>query len=446
MRAKPPAERVSLVEKVSYGLGDLSASLAWNAAAAFTLFFYTDVALLPAAAIGTLFLFTRIFDAGFDIAIGLAVDRTRTRWGQARPYLLFAAIPFGVLTFLTFVTPDASQDVRLIYAGVTYFLLGLLLSVTNIPFSAMLPMMTADLKEKLDLSAARSVGTSVGVILVTAAFMPAVAALGDGDQRKGFFLTALIVGIVSSAMLLVTFANCKERHTVRPESKGVVSDVSAMFSNQAWLSVAGFATLNFVRFGAILALTPYFAINVLGQPWMISVLMPTLSGTLLLGAFFAPPILRRLGMRRGNTIALLIAAALYVALPFCADAPWTFIAVYVVASLSLSITMTATYAMASDSVDYHQWRFGVRNEGLLAAGVAFAIKVGMAIGTAGVAYGLAAANYDPRNVTPQAREMMSWLYYGIPLVVFALQIACMQFYPVDKHRNEIAAAAKGAHA
>jgi len=432
-------------EVVSYSVGDLSCSLGWNAAAAFALYFYTDVALLSAAAIGTLFFFTRIFDAVFDIAIGLAVDRTRTRWGHARPYLLFGALPFGVLVVLTFITPDAGDTVRFAWAATTYFLLGLLLSVTNIPYSALLPMMAKERKEQLKLGSARAVGTSVGVIVVTAAFMPAVGLLGGGDQKRGFFLVALIIGIVSTLLLLVTFARCAERYAAEhKQSVSIGGGIRDMFRNAAWLVASGFAVLNFVRFGAILSLTPFFAIYVLKQPWMISVLMPTLSGTLLLGAFFAPPILSRLGMRKGNTFALLLAAALYLALPFTESTPWLFIAVYVLASLSLSITMTAIYTMASESVDFHEMRFGSRQEGLLAAGIAFAIKVGMALGTAAVAYGLAIGGYVPDQVSEEASRMMSWLYYGIPLGVFGLQLLCAQYYPMDDVRKSTQPAAQTA--
>jgi GPH family glycoside/pentoside/hexuronide:cation symporter len=428
-------------ETVSYALGDMAGSLAWNAAAAFALYFYTDVALLPAAAIGTLFFATRIFDAAFDIAIGITVDRTRTRWGRARPYILFGALPFGLLTVMTFVTPDSSVEIRLAYAAATYFLLGLLLSITNIPYSALLPMMARDLKDKLDLSAARSIGTSLGVIIVTALFMPAVNYFGGGDQQRGFFITALIIGAVAALMLFTTFLNCHERYTVRDEKPGSVhASIGQMFRNQAWVSVSAFAVLNFVRFGAILALTPFFAIHVLKQPWMISVLLPTLSGTLLVGAFIAPPILRRFGMQRANTAALGLAALLYLVLPLFEASPWGFITIYVAASLLLSITMTAIFAMASEAVDFHHWRFGIRHEGLLAAGVSFAIKVGMAVGGAAVAYALAFAGYTPENVMPQAKQVMAWLYYGIPLGIFALQMICMRFYPVDRLREQMRSA------
>jgi len=129
-------------------------------------------------------------------------------------------------------------------------------------------------------------------------------------------------------------------------------------------------------------------------------------------------------------------------LPFTESAPWLFIAVYVMASLSLSITMTAIYTMASESVDYHEWLFGNRQEGLLAAGIAFAIKVGMALGSAAVAYGLAIGGYLPDQASEQASQTMSWLYYGIPLGVFGLQLLCAQFYPMDEMRESMRVAAE----
>lgn len=430
--------RLSRREVISYGIGDISSSLSWNSASAFALYFYTDVALLPIAALGTLFFVTRIIDAFFDIGIGLGVDRTRSRWGRARPYLLFGALPTGIFTALVFYSPDWSESGKFIYACVTYFILGLLVSVTNIPYSALLPMMSDRLRDRVDLSVARSVATSIGVIVVTALFMPSVAFFGEGDQQRGFLITSVIVGALSTLMLWVTFSQCQERvHLPVEEGGSVARDVKQMFFNQAWLAVSGFATLNFVRFGAILALTPYFAINVLGQPWMISVLLPTLSGTMLVGAFIARPILNRFGMRATDTVCLIIAAILYVILPAFEDNPWGFISVYVLASLVVSITMTSIYAMASESVDFHQWRFGGRKEGLLASGIAFSIKVGMALGGAGVAFVLALANYDPQQISEQAQQAMSWLYYGVPLLIFALQIVCVQFYPVDGIRNEM---------
>lgn len=422
--------RLSKKEVVSYGLGDLGGGLAWNAIGAFALYFYTDVALLSAALIGTMLLITRVLDAVLDIAVGLLIDRTHSRWGKARPYLLFGATPMALIFVLTFYVPDASDRWRLIYAYLTFFSLGLVYSFVNIAYSALLPMMTTNLNEKLKLGSARSVGTSLGVILVTALFMPAVQFFGKGDEKLGFLITALVLAVLCMTMLLITYRNCQERYAVQSENpRPVAQSLQYLVRNRAWLAVSGFATLNFVRFGAVLALTPYFAIHVLQAPWMISILLPALSGTLLFGAFIAPPILRKLGLKKGNTLALVASVLCYLLLPLLQQHTALFIACYVAVSLVLSLTMISIFTMASEAVDYHEQQFGVRDEGLLSAGVGFAIKVGMAVGSAAVAYGLAYGGYQAGAVTEHAKAVMSYMYFGLPVVVFLLQLICLRYYP-----------------
>jgi len=436
-KSSPPP--LSRLEVFGFGAGEVALSLSWNAVGAFALYFYTNIAFLPAAIIGTILFVTRIFDAILDVVIGLVVDRTNTRWGKARPYLLFGAIPFGLLSVFVFISPDASETVRLIWAGATYFLLGLVLSGISIPTHAMLPMMARNLEDKLKLSASRSVGTSIGVIAVTASFLPAVKLFGSGDERQGFLIMATIIGVLATSFLFLMFATCRERFTIKSDlSQKVGKSLKSMVRNLAWLVVSGFAFLNFIRFGAILALTPYFAINVLEKPWMISILMPALSGTLLVSAFFAPAILKRLEMRNGCSWSIACAGVLYLLLPLVEESPWTFIGIYVASSMFVSVTLTGTFAMASDAVDFHQWRFGARQEGMLSAGLAFSVKAGMAFGAAIIAYALAFSDYDPTNVSEGSKQVISLLYYGIPPLIFAIQFVCLRLYPIDeKVRKEM---------
>jgi GPH family glycoside/pentoside/hexuronide:cation symporter len=336
----------------------------------------------------------------------------------------------ALIFVLTFYVPDVSERWRLIYAYATFFSLGLIYSFVNIAYSALLPMMTTNLNEKLKLGSARSVGTSLGVILVTALFMPAVQYFGKGDEKLGFFITASILAVLCMALLFITYANCKERYAVQAENqRPVTQSLKFLVNNSAWLAVSGFATLNFVRFGAVLALTPYFAIHVLQAPWMISILLPALSGTLLFGAFIAPPLLRKFGLKKGNFLALVVSVLFYLILPLVQQYQWLFIACYLVVSLVLSLTMISIFTMASEAVDYHEQQFGVRDEGLLSAGVGFAIKVGMALGSAAVAYGLAYGGYQAGAVTDTAKAVMTYMYFGLPVVVFVLQLFCLRYYP-----------------
>jgi GPH family glycoside/pentoside/hexuronide:cation symporter len=432
-QARAPA--IGLLSKLSFGLGDLALSLSWNAAAAFLLFFYTDIALLPAGTIGLIFLVSRLLDAGFDFTVGVLVDRTRTRWGRARPYFLFGAVPYGLLCFAIFWMPAWGSAGKLAWAAISFLLFGVMFSIVAIPYNALLPMMTVDPSERLQMGSFRSAFTSVSVIAATALTMPLVGYFGAGDHAFGFACTAALFGVVAVALLFNLFLNCRERvHPALEQTRArIVPAVMQMLRNRAWVVVFVFTTLNFVRFGAVLSIIPYFAVNVLHRPALISVLLPSVSGTLLLGSMIALPYLRWLGMRTGNTAALAGALVFYAVLPFCEATPFLFVAIYVLASLLLSLTMTSIFAMAAETVDYHQLLYGVRNEGLLSAGISLSTKLGIAFGGAVTAFGLAAAAYDARAISPDAVHMMRALYYGPACLTILAQILCIRFYPSGAH-------------
>lgn len=431
-------------EKISYGLGDFACGLSWNAVGAFLLYFYTNVALLPAAAVGTLFLLSRLFDAGVDLGVGLMVDRTRSRWGRTRPYFLLSALPFSILLVLTFTTIDASTGAKLAYAYVTFSLLGIFYSFLAVPFSALMPMMTTDHGSRMQLGSARAIGTSISVILATAATMPLVGALGGGNERLGFALVAGVFAILTFAALINLFLSCKERHhDETPPGEAIWPQVRAMVRNRAWLVTFLFCTLNFLRFGCVISVTAFFAMEVMKAPWMIGILLPAVSGTLLLSAFIAPYVFRRTGIRKGCVAALILAIAIHLILPTVEAQHGLFLTLFLIAAILISLTMTAIFTMAADAVDYHEWVFGTRNEGLLSSGISLSTKIGMAVGTAIIAYVLGIAGYDPKAVTDGARAAIRWSYYGWPIAIMILQIAIILFWPMDglhqRIRSEVAA-------
>jgi len=416
--------------KLAYGLGDFGFGLSWNMIGAFLLFFYTDVALLPAAAVGTLLLVSRLADAAIDPVIGVAVDRTRGRSGRARPWFKWGAVPFGLLCAATFWMPPLGEAGRLTWAVVTFGALGILFSVVNIPYGALLPMMTNRNGERLTLGSLRAAGTALSVIIATAATMPLVGLLGGGDQRRGFLMVAALFGLLTTLTTL-NLLRCPEQvHAAEPpRAQAIWPQVRAMVGNRAWNTVFLFALLNFVRFGAVLSVTPFFAINVLGRPWMISILLPAVSGTLLIGSIIAPPYLKRMGMRRGNLIALVAALPLFALLPLAEGSTAGFLALYLLGSVLLSITMTAIFAMAAEAIDYHEQRTGTRNEGLLSSGISLSTKIGMALGGAVIAFGLARIGYVPGKGGADVVAGLRWLYYAPIIGCLIAQMAVIARYP-----------------
>ncbi|MBJ6617650.1 MFS transporter [Streptomyces sp. DHE17-7] len=220
LAAPPSAEPRPLTRpaQFGYGLGDLASNLTWTTLTAFLLFFYTDVAALTAAAAGTILLIGRIADAVIDPVVGLAVDRTRSRFGRARPYLIFAAPVLGLAFALAFTSPG-SGTTAVIWAAVTFVVVGVCHSLVNVPYGAMLPMLTDDTDTRLKMSGYRFVGASLGLITVSLAVMPLVEALGGADRARGFTGMAIVLGAAGTLLYWIVALLCRERPARRPPAR-----------------------------------------------------------------------------------------------------------------------------------------------------------------------------------------------------------------------------------
>lgn len=439
--AQGVAVRLGWREKAGYGAGDLASNLSWNLVGGFLLYYYTDVAKVPVAALGTLFLVARLLDAVVDPAIGILVDRTKSRWGKARPYLVFASIPFGVLGVLTFMVPDIGDSGKVVYAFLTYLTLGLLFSLVNVPYSSLLPMMTRDSHERMQMGGLRAIGSSVGSIIVTATTTPFVAWLGAGSEQRGWTIATTIYSVLSVFFFAVTFVLCKERYALPAESEktGLVAALKTLWRNRPWKVTFVYGILNFVRLSMVLGVTVYFALTVLRAPWAISVLMPLVSGTMIVGGMVAPAYYRRFGKRRGNFQALAVGFVGWAAM-FPAEGSFPlFLAFYITATFAIGVSMVSMFTMVADTVEYQQWRHGTRNEGLLSAGISFATKVGSAVGAAAVAYGLAIAGYHPGQTSGAALTAIRVMFYGVPLLLVVAQAVTMAFWDLDGRHDEMRA-------
>jgi sugar (glycoside-pentoside-hexuronide) transporter len=436
------SNRLTLAERASYGFGDFGYSLAYNMAGAFLLYYYTTVVGLPAAAVGTIFLVARLLDAVIDPLVGIAVDKTRSRWGRTRPYFLFTAVPYVAVFIATFSVPHWSQGAQLVYAFLTFKALGIIMSLGSIPYTALMPMMTDDPADRLRLGGWRSIGTSVGVILGTAATMPLVGALGGGSEAHGFFAVTLLFGAFSLFALAMLFRNCRERIADEAPASAfrALPAIGQMLRNRAWAVCFGFCLLYFIRFGAMLGLTIFYAKDVVQKPWLIPVMLPMVSGGLLIAAFIAPPILARTGIRKGCIGAVVLALALLAAmagLDHAADWQIGGLAVppllfpYFAFSIVTSITITGIFSMAAATADYHQALFGVRHEGLLSSGISTSTKIGMALGSALGAFVLAWAGYQPDAVSDAARSDIRSAYFLVAGGLLALQAGVVWFWPMD---------------
>ncbi|MGD6755919.1 MFS transporter [Streptomyces sp. BH105] len=423
-------------ERAAFALGDVASNLTWTTISSYLLFFYTDVAGIAAGTVGALMLIARLLDAFFDPAVGLLVDRTSTRWGRARPYLLFGAPLLGVLTLLTFLTPGGGGTAAVVYAYVTFVLVGLAYSLVNVPYGALMAMTTRDSGTRMQLAGMRSFGVGIGLIVVSTATQPLITFFGGSStSRSGFAWTIGLYAVVGMVLFWAVHGLVNERVPATPHTReggaGIWASIKALARNRPWLTVFAFSVLSFARLGIITGGAVYFALHVLHKPTAVPVILLAFSLSAVLGSLLTAPLLRLLGQRRGILLGLVVCIALSVTLFFLRDHLVAFTAVFFVANLVGGLGFVAGPALVADSAEWHEWHSGRREEGLLFAGYSMSTKIGAALGSACLAWGLAAIDYSPGSVTSAVSDGIAWLFIGLPIAVAALQAAVIATYSLE---------------
>jgi len=423
-------------ERAAFALGDIASNLTWTTISSYLLFFYTDVALIAAGAAGTLMLVARLLDAVFDPAVGILLDRTMSRWGRARPYLLFGAPLLSLLTLLTFLTPGGGGTGALVYAYATFVLVGFAYSLVNVPYGALMAMATRDSGMRMKLAGMRSFGVGIGLVLVSTLTQPLISLFGGGSptSRTGFAWVIGLYAVIGMLLFWVVFAIVEERVPLTPvvkERGSLAASLRTLGRNTQWLTVFVFSVLSFARLGMITGGAVFFALHVLGNPAAIPVILLGFSLSAVIGSLLTARVLRVLGQRRGILLGLLASVVLSVPLYFLRDDLIAFTLVFFVANLLGGFGFVAAPALVADTVEWQEWRSGHRNEGLLFSGYSMSTKIGAALGTAVLAWGLAAIDYRPDAVTPGVSAGIAVLFIVLPAVVAVLQAAVIALYSLE---------------
>lgn len=433
-------QRLSIGEKMSYGVGDIASNFTWGMVTSYLLFFYTDVFGLTAATAGTLFLITRLWDAVNDPIMGVIIDKTNSKHGKTRPYLLWFAIPLAVVGTLTFITPDISYTGKVIYAYVTYTSLGMIFTAINLPYGALMTRMTRDSGEKGELNSWRAIGRTIAAISVAALTLPLANYFGNGDLKIGFPITMGIYSVISVFLFYITFRNCKERveEPAQDHKTKVSKSVVDMFKNKYWVLIAGNTLLWFLRMGLMNTALIYYVNYYLEQPGKTPLYLTLLNVANLVGALIALFVLKKWGSRNTSIIAYTLATIIFIILFMLGSSTGILFAVlFFTANVFTGLGEPANLTMLADSIDYHEWKFGDRVEGLLFSGYSFSLKLGVAVASAFVGYALAWAGYNPANVTEQATNMMRILTFGIPIFLTALQAVVLLFFNLEKFHPQM---------
>lgn len=428
---------ISVKEKVGYALGDAASNFFFQFFGIFLVFYYTDILGLSAAAVGTMMLVTRLADAVIDPMVGAIADRTRTRWGRFRPYLLWFAVPYGVTGVVMFLCPDWGSAAKLVYAYVTYTLMMFIYSAINVPYSALMGVMSSSSSERTSLSSFRFVAAFGAGALISYLALPMKNCLGHGNDKLGFLWTMLIFSLLSVACFMVTFFSTRER--VRPmveESVSIRKDVALILRTRPWLLLFFISIFNLtafcVRAGAQIYYFKYVVGNESAARWFMT------SGTVaaMVGIALSPWITRLLGKRVAMMILLAISAASYASFYILPTGDYfLLLIVNILGALAFGPAGAIIWAMYADTADYIELKHNRRITGLVYAGVLFAIKMGVALGGAIIGWLLAWYDFVP-NVVSTARSVagIKLIFSLVPAVLFLGAVALLGVYGLSETR------------
>lgn len=464
--------KAGLSEKIGYGFGDMSSSMFWKIFSYYLPFFYSNIFGLSLAHAGTLVLVTKLYDAVSDPVMGLIADRTNTRWGKYRPYLLWIAIPFAVAGVLAFFTPQTDNyTFKHVYAYVTYILMMTVYTAINVPYGAMLGVMTDDSREKSVFSSFRMFFAFIGSFIAMGSFepllklrqsivgtLPAEWTLADSTPAD-WTIAVSVIGVVCAVLFILSFLMTRERVTEAEMAKepvkensdetaktSVAEDLKALVANGPWwmLLGGGIAILlfNCVRGGA----AAYYFADVLGTNAIFTLALFLTVGEIsqLVGVVVTVPVSEKIGKKATFLLVLVAVTVLSIIVAFLPETPagmWALLVSQILICIAIGINSPLLWSMFADVADYSELKNGRASTGLIFSSSSMAQKFGAAFGSAIVLWVLMAFGYDNAKgavQTPEALATIKALISWIPAIGSAAGIAIMLGYPLtDKKMSDI---------
>ena len=431
---------LKLSERISYACGDAASNVVWAALGAFVMMYYTDVAHISPGVIGMIMLVSRFLDGASDLIMGLVVDNTKSRFGKARPWLLRMAIPFAIATTLMFSVPDFENKAKIIYIFVTYNLVMTMYTMINLPYGSLSTLMTDDPYERSVLNIFRQIFAQITSLIITSATLPLIKVFGEG--RMAWTITYGIFSAAAAALFLICFAGTKETVGIAAKERESVPVKKALYSllkNKCWVISMLLGTGTCLFFMAISTINSYFCVQVLHDDNMVGTLNAAYIAPMIVFFFFMAPIVKRIGKRNTNLWGWLLILVSYVPLLMAMTSVPVLIVSAVIRGIGYACVMGVQFAIIGDSVEYGEWRTGVRSEGLVFSAQSFGCKVGMGLGNALIGALLSWGGYDGElAVQPDsAITVIKVLYIGMPMIVAVLQMLLMIPYTIEKEYDQM---------
>jgi Na+/melibiose symporter-like transporter len=476
-------QKLKLREKIGYSLGDGSANLIFQMMMMFQMFFYTDVFGIKAGVAGFILLFARFFDAFVDPLAGILSDRTNTKWGKYRPWLIWTALPFAVFFVMAFATPDLDERGKILYAGITYTLLMTIYSFNNTPYASLGGVMTSNIKERTSLSTVRFITATIATFVVQGLTLPLVTRFGGNSASpKGWVITVALFAVVGIVLMVITFFSTKERiappkgqeTSVRQDMKDVArcrpwiamfvltfflfitlslwnSSMSYYFDNVVdkaalydFLGGMGLVSTN----GEVSGAWPSFlhAFGLIAMPDLSNVYavgfslfnmigqIVTLAGVIILSRYLAAAFGKRNVFIVCLTLTALATAMFYFVPPGSISG---IITLNVLRNLAYAPTIPLLWAMMGDVADYSEWKNRRRATGMVFAGIVFALKAGLGVGGALLGGIIGSFGYVANSVQTESALMGIRLSASlVPMGLYLVGVVALCFYPITKTYNQ----------
>jgi GPH family glycoside/pentoside/hexuronide:cation symporter len=434
MNSSSASTRLSVGEKAAYGLGDTASNFFFQAFNLFLVYYYTDIFGLSPAAVGTMMLFTRCLDAVMDPIMGAIADRTQTKWGKYRPYLLWVAVPYGLIGYLMFSNPVMSPAGKLVFAYVTYSLMWVAYTAINIPYSALMGVMSSSSEDRTSLSTFRFAFAFTGSFLISSSVLPLKNWLGGTDQAAGFKYTMAIFAVASVVLFLITFAKTKERvHPPAEQKNSLKADLKDLRSNRPWVVLFVVAFLTLANTGVRNAATIYYFKYNVGDESKATLFMSSAALAFVFGAL-ATKLFLKLADRRKLMIVLMLLNGVAMASFYFIDPKETtlLLVINTIGTFVVGPTPAIVWSLYADTADYGEWKFGRRSTALVFCAAVFAQKVGLAIGSSMLGWALKAAHFVPNaQQTPEALRSILLLFTLVPGGLAAASGLAIIFYSLD---------------
>jgi len=432
--------RLGWGEKLGFGVGDLGFNFFWTTIASFLAAFYTDVFGIPAAAAATMMLVTRIIDAFTDPAMGAIADRTNTRFGKFRPYLLLAGLPMAGAAVLTFTTPELGESGKIIWAYATYTLMMLMYTVLSMPYSALSGVMTASSQERTTLISVRFIFAFTGGALVNKYTLALVETFGAGNDTRGWQLTMALYGVLAAIIFAITFLTTKERIAPPPKQEtNAFQDIKDLMHNPPWVILFALAMIIMMTFTMRAGSSYYYFYYYIERPELLPDYLLWQMIAYAGGAVLAPVMTRYVDKPKLLMILMSIVGTLSVLFFFVPkDMIWLIFTFNILISLSLGPKSPLTWSMYADTADYNEWKNGRRATAMTFSAASFAQKLGGSLGSAGMLAVLATIGYVANEAQSGASQSgIALLQTVIPGVFALIAVAVLPFYTLTRPQLEV---------